>query len=436
MEMNNKYPKVLIIGQGFNKKFGGGITLSNLFKDWPKDKIASLVLEEYYDLKNEICDNILVLDFWKYPINKYKKPLEIINNETFINNISNPKISNSKNKTKIILSKIKRKLPQSGLLPYFCKSKLSKKEIYWIKEFEPDIIYTQLGSINVSKIVKQVNKEFAKPIVIHIMDDWPKKIYTYGVFSFFNRIRINKIFPQLVNKASLLIGISDLMCEEYKKRYNSDFITFHNPIDIENWLNYQKNDLSIKNIFNIYYLGRVGLSNENSILDTIKTVINIKIKSIEVFFHIYTFDSNNKDINSFKNNNINIYPSISNKEVPKLLYNADLLILPLDFDKISVDFAKFSMPTKASEYMISGVPILLYAPDGHAVIEDAKKSKWAYIVDERNLDKLKEGIIELIENQKLREKIAKQAIKIAKEKYDSKIVREKFREELLEASNI
>jgi hypothetical protein len=33
-------PKVLIIGQPFNNDTGGGITLSNLFSGWDKDKIA------------------------------------------------------------------------------------------------------------------------------------------------------------------------------------------------------------------------------------------------------------------------------------------------------------------------------------------------------------------------------------------------------------
>ena len=36
----NNYPRILIIGPPFNNFTGGGITLSNLFKGWPKDRIA------------------------------------------------------------------------------------------------------------------------------------------------------------------------------------------------------------------------------------------------------------------------------------------------------------------------------------------------------------------------------------------------------------
>ncbi len=36
----NNYPRILIFGPPFNNFTGGGITLSNLFKGWPKDRIA------------------------------------------------------------------------------------------------------------------------------------------------------------------------------------------------------------------------------------------------------------------------------------------------------------------------------------------------------------------------------------------------------------
>ena len=34
------YPKILIIGQPFNKNSGGGITMSNLFNGWPNESLA------------------------------------------------------------------------------------------------------------------------------------------------------------------------------------------------------------------------------------------------------------------------------------------------------------------------------------------------------------------------------------------------------------
>ena len=38
--MTKHFPKVIIITESFNVNDGGGITLSNLFYDWPQNKIA------------------------------------------------------------------------------------------------------------------------------------------------------------------------------------------------------------------------------------------------------------------------------------------------------------------------------------------------------------------------------------------------------------
>jgi hypothetical protein len=42
------YPKILIIGQTFHKKDGGGITISNLFYGWPIDRLAVASIVKLY----------------------------------------------------------------------------------------------------------------------------------------------------------------------------------------------------------------------------------------------------------------------------------------------------------------------------------------------------------------------------------------------------
>jgi len=59
---NRNYPKTLILNSPFNNKTGGGITMSNLFRDWPKDRLAlasnaNLLVEADFS----ICDNYFQL---------------------------------------------------------------------------------------------------------------------------------------------------------------------------------------------------------------------------------------------------------------------------------------------------------------------------------------------------------------------------------------
>ena len=50
----DKYPSVLLFGHSFNNYTGMGITLTNLFADWPKEKVAAWV----DGVEPELCDSI------------------------------------------------------------------------------------------------------------------------------------------------------------------------------------------------------------------------------------------------------------------------------------------------------------------------------------------------------------------------------------------
>ena len=434
--MKNNFPKVLVFGQHFNSTSGGGITLTNLFKGWPKNRIASVVSNYKHVVENEVCDNIFGLERWRFPIcfltkSKDKKPGKIEFNQTkfqYINNIREPQAGKLSN----FLSFITMRL---GILPFIHNNRLTEDFIKWVFEFNPDIIYTQLADVNVAKMVYNLSSILKKPIAIHIMDDWPKTLYREGLFSFYNRWLMKKYFLKLMDKSTVLMGISTAMCIEYKKRYAKDFIPFHNPIELSKWSLHQKNNWSELSDIKILYLGRVGIANSSGISDLVEVLSELKEEGKNISLRIYSPDYCEKLKNRIEINiNIKISPAIPNSEVPAVLKSSDILFLPLDFDEESINFARYSMPTKASEYMISGTPTLIYAPSGIALTDHAKENKWAYIVCEREKQKLKKAIIDLSINEVLRKKIGESAVLFAKENFDSLKVRDHFRQSLLIAS--
>ena len=51
-------PRVLIFGQPFNDKYGGGITVTNLFKGWDRERIAVAATGHLmYGVTTDVCDN-------------------------------------------------------------------------------------------------------------------------------------------------------------------------------------------------------------------------------------------------------------------------------------------------------------------------------------------------------------------------------------------
>ncbi|MEO7046241.1 MAG: hypothetical protein ABI091_13105, partial [Ferruginibacter sp.] len=124
---------------------------------------------------------------------------------------------------------------------------------------------------------------------------------------------------------------------------------------------------------------------------------------------------------------IRLNASVPYKELPKIFSEADLLLLPNDFDSRSVSFLRYSMPTKASEYMISGTPILIYSSIETAVANHALKYKWGYVASEKDQVLLRNSIEELYNNKELRFKLGTSAKSYAINNYNGIIIREQFR---------
>jgi glycosyltransferase involved in cell wall biosynthesis len=122
-------------------------------------------------------------------------------------------------------------------------------------------------------------------------------------------------------------------------------------------------------------------------------------------------------------------------DLPKRFSEVDLLILPYDFSASSIKFIKYSMPTKAPEYMVCGTPILIFAPPTTAIVDYANKFNWAKVVTKNSISELANAIRSLIVNKNEREKIATNAKILAEKSHDSKIVLNSFRKTISSLNN-
>jgi glycosyltransferase involved in cell wall biosynthesis len=236
-----------------------------------------------------------------------------------------------------------------------------------------------------------------------------------------------------MDKSSILLTISEKMSDEYQKRYGRVFYHFHNPINTEvlsNFSNRRKNySIQESKAFKIIHAGRVGRGIQTSLITVAKAVdeLNNEGEKIELIIQTsYVEEAIKKNLSQYKS--IKINKPLEYSDIPELLYGADLLLLCNDFDEDSINFLKYSMPTKVPEYMFSKTPIFVFCNPGAAVYEHALRYHWAYLLGVNDINKVKLAIIELRDNAKLRETIAASAFEYAKTNYDSKIVTEKFRD--------
>ena len=258
---DKKLPKVLILNQPFNNNTGGGITLSNLFAGWDKDKIAVLchnfLLE---NLDTSICDTYYQLGHKEhsfiFPFNFFKRKhysglLKFEQTNTY-----EPEFKRSPLRIKLITQYFKPTLQYLGINDAVAKIELSPDLCKWLDEFKPDIIYGQASERAGLRLISLVQEYTKKPVVFHMMDDWI--LADEGLFKTIQNKKNTQEFQKLLDKADIALSISESMADEYKARYGKDFTAFHNPIDIDFWKQYQRKNYDLPESPTILYAGRIG----------------------------------------------------------------------------------------------------------------------------------------------------------------------------------
>lgn len=441
-------PHILIIGETFHTKSGGGITLNGLFSSYPSSHLFNAMDSQLVQSINRIeCGGYYSIgdkekrSFFKKIIGIYNPNSsgEFTSND--INKIKTYDIAENKtgitNKKYMLFIKnyllllFKTTIQFLGLNQFIFKYRLSDDFLHWIKKCNPDIIYTQLSSRASIKLITEIWVKTEIPLAIHIMDDWPSTIDNKGLFKNFRKNHTIKEFKFLIEKAVLLFSISEGMSREYYSRYNKYFKPYFCPVNIELWDKNKKNNYDIvKSEIKVIYSGRIGYGNTQSLFEVADCLEKLNKEGykfvLEIQFTGLTEVIKNK-LESFSC--IKINREVDYIELPKVLGKADILVLPYDFDGDSKKFIKLSMPTKASEYMISGVPILLYASDDIYIVEHALANKWALVVKEHSDFALRAGFLNLINSSDLRLKLGTASYNFAKSNYDKEIVSEKFKNE-------
>ena len=430
--LNTNYtPRILVISNSsFNGVTGTGITLSNLFSIWPSQKLA-IVYEDSYPNDINLCYNEYKLSkneiLYKFPISCIQKKniYKIKNNITNISNINR----NTHSDNFIIRSFI---IKIFGGIEILKKKILSDSLKIWIKKYNPELIYCHFSSLYDIYFINQILLIFSVPLVIHIMDDFSFQ-YNKGLFAQILKIKWSKELLKILQKASCRICIGEDMAYLYQERYHLQFIDFFNSVDVEKWIDYPVNKQNYN--FTIVYSGTINNKNINNLRLLSEVVNEISNNKCKILFNIYSFQGR---INSFKKYFIK-YNNVFLDIVPEgdliipILKNADLLFLPIDFSKSSIERMQYSMFTKIPAYMASGTPILLFGPEEISSVKYALKDKWAYTVTENNQSILMGAVIKMMSDDNLRKSISERALFLVRKNHDIKIVGNNFKATLINA---
>ena len=425
-EASAAFPRVLFITpHGFNKTTGGGVTFTNLFRGWPAESIAT-VHDDPVPVTTDVCTRYFRLG--PAEIRKWLRPSRP--GTTAGGQPVEPKPATAPWLVRIRAALFGDGLPQSGVLTDELES--------WIDSYRPELIYTILGSIGIMEIVDKVQRRFAVPLVVHMMDDWPSAIYRSGLFAPWQRRRALRLVARLMARATLRMGICDAMCAAFEERYGRQFEAYQNTVDVARWSALAAGDAKPASPARIVYTGSVLSSAQlDSLCDCCHAVARLRSAGTDVRLDIYSppFQTDGVRRRLLVDEAIGLFDVIADDEdYFATLAAADVLLLPVNFDRHSVTMIGLSMPTKVPAYLASGTPVLVYGAAGVAQVEYARAAGWGHVVDRPGVDEVAEGLTHMLTDLELRRTLSATARRIAARDHDSATVRAAFQSSLMRAA--
>lgn len=436
------WPRVLFITPcAFNRVTGGGVTFSNLFRGWPKGRLACLTTEAM-PLTFDVCEHYYRVGTgerrlgwpwsWRTPLCGAGGPIAGPTEDP--PRPARPDVSRAS-------ESLRHRVLGTGGVPEM--GVLSPRLRKWITDFRPEVIYTILGDTVMIDLVEETAREFQLPIVLHCMDDGvtePKRTGLYGK-RFNNRYRAG--FRRLVDRAADRLAICDTMAECYAQRYHQPFAAFHNTVDFATvHARHRPADTLRNDPPRVLYAGSIyPMAQDKSLLNACAAVARLNEAGTPVELHIHA------DRHLFGKYLHRVEEHAYCSFLPALeddgaffeaITSADILLLPVNFDKPSIKFIGLSMPTKVPAYLASGTPTLVYGPRSVAQVSAALDDGWGLVVDHENPHDapgpLDDALRRLIEDGALREQLAIEAAALAAEKHDAPVVRRRFRDTLRRAT--
>jgi len=430
---------VLLIGpQPLNYTHGFGITMSNLYADWPKNRLAVLYSQNISPCLN-FCDNQFLLsskkNSFKIRINILKKYLPFTSTIATQYSVSKPENFSKQNSNRHTPS------PNSLYLNNLNTLQMNTSTLAFLAKYKPDILHCAATSLPEINFITQLNKKINAKLIIHVMDDWITEPWeTKNLVKLFWASIIKYKYKLLLRKAVLRFGACAAISLEYEMRFKMQFLPYQNCPESSIWVSHSRSNWTAASPFKFVFTGALYSScNINSVIEFSNAINALNnTSSSSYLFEIHTNTNINSHlltiINTLKGCSIHPITPVQNK-IASIYGTSDALFLPFDFNIEAIKASAFSFPTKLPAYMLSKSPIFAYGPAQIASIKYISDNNAGHVISSHSsIQILAQEIQNFKTNQSLRKRIAISAFN-AVQSLTAESVRPKFKQTLTQTQN-
>ena len=401
--------KILVINtQSLNHNNATGVTLRSILRNVPCEDLAELYMQPCVRAADALPIRAVHLGARECPIRTLANRLNKkgIESAPVTVQASGPHRTGMKRRIK------ERMIMSVDFEAVFLTRRIRK----FLKEFSPDCIYTLGNSIDTMKYVCKVAKYCGISVLPHFMDNWQQSHrYGSGKYPLHQKVT-QKWLKKMYAHAACALTISEKMAEVYDERWKIHHFALMNAVDVDRFHCVQ-NRAAGENVF--VYAGGLHLNRYRSLAEIARAVDEQSTRHPEKTYRleIYTDEKSKALYEPVLSvySSVIFRPYVTHEEIMSVYERASALIHIESFDTENRNFIRYSLSTKISEYLATGLPILLYAPSDIFVAEYLKGHDAAAVVS--NAEDLNVVVERLTEDAPYRERIEKNAQRLAHEKH-------------------
>jgi hypothetical protein len=273
--------------------------------------------------------------------------------------------------------------------------------LYWVARTRPRVIFAVYPEIEFLWIAAAVARLAKLPLKLYMLDFIPY-VEESNVRGFFYRL----FKSQAIRAASGVATISDGLSNFYARELHQPCAVIRHIVPALSACAEQRKE------GNIFLGGGIYAINLQSSLRVARAALSLQKRMV------YT----SRDFSSQLSASGMVSSLLCEKmygadaEYQRALRSSEVLVLVLDWTEESMaDPAALAtiFPTRTMEYLQSGVPILVHAPEDCFLSQFFKKQKCGYVVSERADTELQVAIRQLISSQAMRDRFVRNALKVS-----------------------
>lgn len=249
--------------------------------------------------------------------------------------------------------------------------------------------------------------------ILNRLTSIPLYIYMLDLFTASHTYKIRKLMAVPIEKAVMKIAekvfvMSESLQDFYKNKYNRETVLLRHPIELspDSTLTSTKSIVSMSHKKTIVFTGMIYEAQ----LDALQNLVQVVNEMQNVEFHIYSQRTVPKLISlGLCGTNVIHHGYVDHFEILQIQRSADILFLPMAFNSPHPDIIKTASPGKLPEYLASGTPVLVHAPEYAYISWYARKYGWGLVVDKPDAELLRGAIRNILNNNALAEQLVKNA---------------------------